>query len=184
MTFTETKLAGVFIVHPTPMEDSRGAFFRTYCEEEFKQINHTARWVQANHSLTTKAGTIRGIHFQHEPFAEIKLIRCISGAVYDVIVDLRQNSPTFLQWLAVELSAANRLSIYIPKGMAHGFQTLTDNAAMTYLHSAVYNKESEGALRYDDPKINIEWKLPLTEISERDKNHPLLPTDFKGLLIK
>ncbi|MBP7272640.1 MAG: dTDP-4-dehydrorhamnose 3,5-epimerase [Saprospiraceae bacterium] len=184
MTFTATTLSGSFVVSLTPFQDERGWFARTYCEKEFDQIQHTKHWVQLNHSFTAKKGTIRGMHYQLPPFAEIKLVRCIAGAVWDVIVDIREASPTFLQWFGIELSAQNRKMLYIPEGFAHGFQTLTDNAELIYHHSEFFTPKTEGGLRFDDTTLAIQWQLPATEISDRDRNHQLIDDNFKGFKIK
>lgn len=181
MTFTETPLAGAYLVTLAPRSDSRGWFMRTYDEQRFRQIGHTADWVQMNHSLTNQAGAVRGMHFQYPPFAEVKLVRCISGRVFDVIIDLRTGSPTFLHWFGAELSATNGQMLYIPEGLAHGFQTLTDNCQLLYCHSAYYTPEHEGAVRYDDPAIRIQWPLPVTDLSARDATHPLLDDQFIGI---
>ena len=181
MIFTETKLAGSYIIEPEPRLDDRGWFARYFCKEEFEKIGHTKEWVQMNHSFTNFKGSIRGMHFQVAPYKEIKMLRCIAGAVYDVIIDLRKDSATFLEWTGVELSAANRKMLYIPEGFAHGFQCLEDNCELTYHHSAFYQPGSEAGIRYNDPLINIEWPLPLTVISPRDEQHPLLDNNFKGI---
>jgi len=181
MIFTPTSLAGSYIVELEPFSDDRGWFARFYCKQEFQQIGHQQEWVQLNHSFTTKKGTIRGMHFQKPPFREIKMVRCISGSIFDVIIDIRKDSPTFLQWTGVELSAENKKMLYIPEGFAHGFQTLSDNCELIYHHSAFYTPNSEGGIRYDDPQVSINWPLPVTIISERDANHPLLNEQFKGI---
>ena len=181
MIFTETKLAGSYIIEPEPRLDERGWFARYFCKEEFEKIGHTKEWVQMNHSFTNFKGSIRGMHFQVAPYKEIKMLRCIAGAVYDVIIDLRKDSATFLEWTGVELSAANRKMLYIPEGFAHGFQCLEDNCELTYHHSAFYQPGAEAGIRYNDPLINIEWPLPLTVISPRDEQHPLLDNNFKGI---
>lgn len=181
MIFTETSLAGAYVIDLEPRSDSRGWFARTYCAQEFAAIGHTSPWLQINHSHTNSRGTIRGMHFQQPPYGEIKLIRCISGAVLDVIVDIRRGSATFLQWYAVELTAGNHRMIYIPEGFAHGFQALTDHAELIYHHSALYTPGAEGGLKYDDPLLNINWPLPVTVISDRDMAHPLLDQQFKGI---
>ena len=134
-----------------------------------------------NHSVSYAKGTLRGMHFQHPPFREIKLVPCIAGTVMDVIVDIRQGSPTFLQWQAVELSAENNRMIYIPEGFAHGFQTLQDNSALIYHHTEFYTPGAEGGIRYDDPLVGIQWTLPVSIISQRDAGHPLLDHKFKGI---
>ena len=181
MTFKETILKGSFVIDLTPFQDKRGWFARTFCKDEFATIGHTKEWVQMNHSFTKQQGTIRGMHYQLPPFSEIKLVRCIAGAVFDVIVDIRKNSPTFLQWFGIELSANNKKMIYIPKGFAHGFQTLTDDAELIYHHSEFYKPNVEGGIKHTEPKVNIDWKLDVTNISERDKEHNFLKEDFEGI---
>jgi dTDP-4-dehydrorhamnose 3,5-epimerase len=183
MTFTETALKNSFVIDLTPFQDDRGWFARTFCEREFAAIRHQKHWVQLNHSFTAKKGTIRGMHYQLPPFSEIKLVRCIAGAVWDVIVDIREGSPTFLQWFGIELSAENKKMLYIPEGFAHGFQALTDKCELIYHHSEFYTPHTEGGLRFDDSILNIDWRLPLTEISDRDKNHPPLDNNFKGIRV-
>ncbi len=181
MTFTPLTLSGAYLIEPEIYTDERGIFYRYYCKEVFKQIGHDKNWVQLNHSFTAKMGTIRGMHFHLPPYPEIKMVRCIAGKIFDVIIDVRQLSPTFLQWTGVELSARNRKMIYIPEGFAHGFQTLTDDCELSYHHSAFYHSGYEGGMRFDDPRLNISWPLPLSLISERDKNHPLVADNFKGI---
>ena len=181
MKFDPTPLSGVYVIGILPFTDERGWFARTYCKKEFNNIGHEGEWVQLNHSFTGTKGTVRGMHYQLPPFSEIKLVRCIAGAVFDVVVDLREGSPTFLKWFGVELSATNKKMIYIPKGFAHGFQTLSDGAELIYHHSQFYEPSVEGGIRYNDQQINIEWPQPLTNISERDRDHPLLDNNFKGI---
>jgi len=181
MKFTPTAFKGSFIIDLDLFEDERGWFARTFCKKEFEQIGHTKEWVQLNHSFTKQKGTIRGMHYQIFPFTEIKLVRCISGKVFDVIIDLRKDSATFLQWTGVELSAENKKMLYIPEGFAHGFQTLSDNCELIYHHSQFYQPNVEGAIRYNDPIININWPLPITNISKRDEEHPFLDNNFKGI---
>jgi dTDP-4-dehydrorhamnose 3,5-epimerase len=181
MIFTETALKGSFIISLEPYSDERGWFARTFCKKEFEKIGHQKEWVQMNHSFTIHQGTIRGMHFQLPPFTEIKMVRCIAGSVLDVIVDIRKDSATFLQWFSVELSAANKLMIYIPEGFAHGFQTLENNSELIYHHTEFYQPGVEGGLLYNDPQLNIQWPLPVQNISERDINHPLLDNNFKGI---
>jgi dTDP-4-dehydrorhamnose 3,5-epimerase len=181
MIFTETILKGSFVIDINLLEDERGWFARTFCKEEFKKIGHEGEWVQLNHSFTKQKGTIRGMHYQMPPFAEIKLVRCIAGAVFDVIVDIRKDSPTFLQWVGVELSAKNRKMIYIPEGFAHGFQAMENDTELIYHHSAFYKPNVEGGLKYDDPKLNIHWPLVALNISERDRNYTLLTNNFIGI---
>ncbi len=181
MTFSATPLAGSFVIGLTPFSDDRGWFARTYCKNEFEQIGHTAEWVQLNHSFTAAKGSVRGMHFQYPPHTEIKMVRCIAGAVFDVIIDVRAGSPTFLQWFGTELSAQNKRMLYIPQGFAHGFQTLTGNTELIYHHSSFYTPGAEGAVRFDDKRIGIHWPLTVTDISQRDKQHPYLDDSFKGV---
>ena len=158
-------------------DGSRGRIAKT----NLHAIGHTKEWLQLNHSFTNSRGTIRGMHYQLPPHREIKMVRCIAGAVLDVAIDLREGSETFLHWTSVELTADNQQMIYIPEGFAHGFQALTDNCELLYHHSAFYTPGSEGGIRYDDPVINIQWPLPVTDISDRDSSHPLLNDSFKGI---
>lgn len=181
MIFTPTTLQGSYVIELSPFSDARGWFARTYCSKAFQQIGHNKEWVQLNHSATFIKGSIRGMHYQKKPFREIKMVRCIAGKVYDVIVDLRENSSTFLQWFGTELSAENKKMLYVPEGFAHGFQTLEDNSELIYHHSEFYNPDAEAGIKYDEPLINIQWPLVVTEISERDKNHPYLDNHFKGI---
>jgi dTDP-4-dehydrorhamnose 3,5-epimerase len=181
MIFHPTSLPGCYTIELTPYRDERGWFARWYCKEEFARIGHAKDWLQMNHSFTAQQGTVRGMHFQKEPFSEIKLVRCVAGAVFDVVVDLRRNSSTFLKWMGVEISAANGRMMYIPEGFAHGFQCLSDNCELLYAHSEFYVPGSEGGIRYNDPRIKIDWPLPVTVVSERDAHHPLLDDHFKGL---
>ncbi len=181
MNFMPTLLQGSFVIDLNVFKDNRGWFARTYCKEEFAQIGHSEEWVQINHSFTNTKGTIRGMHFQMPPFEEIKMVRCISGAVYDVIIDLRKESKTFLQYFGTELSAENRKMLYIPKGFAHGFQTLTENAELIYHHSQFYKPGVENGIRYNDSAINIQWPLKAENVSERDLNHPVIDKNFKGI---
>ena len=183
MTFTETTLPNAYLITLATRSDNRGWFARTYDKQAFDQIHHTADWVQMNHSLTRQTGALRGMHFQYPPFAEVKLVRCVVGRVFDVIIDIRADSPTFLHWFGTELSETNQQMLYIPKGFAHGFQTLTANCQLVYCHSEYYTPEYEGAIRYDDPRINIVWPLPITDLSERDATHPYLDDRFAGLIL-
>jgi dTDP-4-dehydrorhamnose 3,5-epimerase len=181
MKFEETRLKGSYVISLTPFGDSRGWFARTYCKKEFAAIGHDKEWVQLNHSFSAEKGTVRGMHFQLAGHKEIKMVRCIAGAVYDVMVDLRKGSPTFLQWEGVELSAENKKMLYIPEGFAHGFQTLTDDAELIYHHSAYYSPEHESGLRYNDEKLAISWPLEPTTVSERDQQHKLIDNQFTGI---
>jgi dTDP-4-dehydrorhamnose 3,5-epimerase len=181
MTFFQTPLLGSYVINLSSYSDERGWFARTYCENEFAEIGHGARWVQMNHSYTTKKGTVRGMHYQLPPYREIKMVRCVRGKVFDVIIDIRRSSDTFRQWFGVELSPAAMNMLYIPEGFAHGFQTLADDSELLYHHSEFYTPNAEGGIRYDDPSVNIKWPLEVTSVSERDLNHPLLTKEFKGI---
>lgn len=181
MIFTPTVLAGSFVIEPSVFEDDRGWFARFYCKNEFEAIGHKKEWVQLNHSFTKEKGTIRGMHYQLYPFREIKMVKCIAGAAYDVIIDLRKNSPTFLKWFGTELSAKNKRMLYIPEGFAHGFQCLQDNCELIYHHSEFYAPNSEAGVKYNDPMINISWPLPVANLSPRDESHAPLKENFKGI---
>jgi dTDP-4-dehydrorhamnose 3,5-epimerase len=157
MTFTETRLEGAFIIEPERLEDERGFFARTWCQREFEAHGLTARMAQCSISFNQKRGTLRGIHYQAAPHEEVKVVRCTMGAIYDVIIDLRKNSPTFRQWVSLELTAENRMALYIPEGFAHGFQTLEDNAEVFYQMSEFYHPEASMGVRWDDPAFNIRW---------------------------
>ena len=183
MTFTETPLSGAYLVMLLPRSDSRGWFARTFDQALFAQMGHTGNWVQMNHSMTHQVGAIRGMHFQNPPYAEIKLVRCIVGRVFDVIIDLRAGSSTLGKWFGTELSASNQTALYIPKGFAHGFQTLTADCQLMYCHSEFYTPTSEGAIRFNDPHIGINWPLPVADLSDRDASHPLLTPSFTGLIV-
>ena len=181
MIFTATSLAGAWLIDLEPYSDQRGWFARYYCKDEFERIGHTREWVQLNHSVSYARGTLRGMHFQHPPHREIKMVRCIAGSIFDVIIDIRQDSPSFLQWFGVELSAANRRMLYIPEGFAHGFQTLEPDTELLYHHTEFYTPGAEGGYRYDDPSFSIGWPLPVAVISERDLAHPSIDKNFKGI---
>jgi dTDP-4-dehydrorhamnose 3,5-epimerase len=180
MNFESTGLNGSYVVDIFPVKDERGWFVRTFCKNEFTKIGHSDEWVQMNHSFTNEAGTIRGMHFQKPPYSETKLIRCIAGNVFDVMIDLRRNSNTFLKWFGIELSAENKKMIFIPGGFAHGFQTLTDNCQLIYHHTAFYKPGFEEGIMYNDKMINVNWPKPVTKISERDNSHPLLNSGFEA----
>lgn len=174
MRFTECPLSGALAVDPEPVTDARGLFARTYCAEEFAAHGLVTEWMQCNASLTRGKGTVRGLHFQADPHAETKLVRCTRGAVFDVAVDIRRNSPTFGRWFAVELTADNRRAFYIPAGFAHGFQTLADDSELFYQMSTFYEPNSARGIRWDDDDIAIAWPLAATMLSDRDRNFPLL----------
>ncbi len=180
MKISTQHIQGVSLIAPRVLEDDRGAFFRTFCQQEMKSLNMRPS-VQMNHSINHKRGTLRGLHYQLPPHREQKLIRCISGSVFDVFVDLRADSATFLQWGAVELSAENKQILFLDEGIAHGFITLEDNTQLLYQHSEFYAPEYEAGIRFDDPMLSIEWPFEPKIISERDRNHPTLSPTFNGI---
>lgn len=177
MILTETSLKGAWLVSPEPAVDERGSFARTFCVREFAEHGLETDFVQHSRSVSVRKGTIRGMHFQGEPHGEVKLVSCIAGAILDVIVDVRPASPTYLEWLAFELTPENGRELYIPKGFAHGFQTLSDNAAVHYLISEYYRPEAGRGLRFDDPAIGIDWPLAPTVVSAKDRGWPLLASE-------
>jgi dTDP-4-dehydrorhamnose 3,5-epimerase len=173
MIFAETKLRGAFIIDIDRHGDERGFFARTWCKEEFEARGLNPNSVQSNLAFSARAGTLRGLHYQIEPHEEVKLVRCTRGAVYDVIVDLRPESPTYLKWLSVELTAENRTMVYVPERFAHGYQTLTDGVEMVYQVSHAYAPGSERGVRWDDPSIGIEWPMvDFRSISAKDQRWP------------
>ncbi len=172
MIFDETRLRGAYIIEPERQEDERGFFARTFCRREFARYGIDFDVVQCNISFNKKRGTLRGMHYQAGPHAEAKLVRCTAGVIYDVIVDLRPDSPTYSQWIATELSAANRSMHYVPRGFAHGFQTLVDNTEAFYLMSAPYVAGSSAGILWRDPTIGIQWPLANPILSERDQALP------------
>jgi len=181
MKFIESIIQNVYIVEPEPFIDKRGMFARVFGINEFKEIGHSKEIVNINHSTTKKKGSIRGMHFQYPPKGEIKIIKCIKGSINDVAIDIRKDSPTFLQYHTEILSADNMKMMYIPEGFAHGFQALNDNIEMIYYTTEFYCAEKEGGIRYNDPMIGIEWPLEVTDISKKDKELQLLKNDFEGI---
>jgi dTDP-4-dehydrorhamnose 3,5-epimerase len=179
----ETPLAGLRLLQRKPIGDSRGYLERIFCAEELQSLAPGKHIAQINHTFTASRGTVRGMHFQHPPHAEIKFVNCLRGEVFDVAVDLRHNSPTFLQWHAEVLSAKNHKTFVIPEGFAHGFQTLTDNCEMLYFHTAAYLPGVEAGLNAQDPRLAICWPLPIAELSPRDATHPLLDKTFAGVTL-
>lgn len=183
MKIVHTSIAGVSLAETTPFRDDRGMFYRAYCAQELVPVVDKRQIVQSNISRTHTVGAVRGLHYQNPPHAEMKLIRCLKGRVWDVAVDLRAGSPTFLQWFGIELSADNALMMIIPEGCAHGFQVLESNSELLYLHTAHYAPESESGIRFDDSSLAIKWPLPVTDISNRDMNHPLITPNFGGIAV-
>ena len=182
MKFSALSLSGAFCIELSPRDDARGRFTRLLCMDELRQIGHEKSIVQVNYSYSKTCGTVRGLHFQFPPHSEIKMITCLRGRVFDVVVDLRSGSPTFLKWQGLELTPENSRVMYIPEGCAHGFQTLEGESELIYFHTAFYTPSSEGGLPYDDEAIGIVWPLPIAEISKRDLSHPRITSAFKGLI--
>ncbi len=172
MIFTQTNLKDVYVVELEKREDQRGFFARAWCQREFEEHGLVARVVQTNVSYNKDKGTLRGMHYQVAPYAETKLVRCTQGAIFDVVIDLRPDSPTFKRWLGVELTGQNYRMLYVPEGFAHGFQTLADQTEVTYQVSQFYTPGAERGVRYNDPAFGIEWPLPIQSISEKDKSWP------------
>lgn len=175
MKFSQTKLSGTYVVELEKREDSRGFFARTFCANEMTEHGLESKIVQTNMSRTMKKGTVRGMHFQTTPHQETKLVRCTRGSIYDVIIDIRPDSPTYKQWFGVELSAQNHTMLFVPRDFAHGFITLEDDCEVMYEVSEFYSPGFEGGIRYNDPAINIVWPIPVSDVSEKDASHP----DFK-----
>lgn len=184
LNITDSPLQGLKIVERTGLSDARGRFSRLFCIDEMQYAGVNFVVAQINHSCTALAGTIRGLHFQYPPSAEKKLVSCIRGEIFDVAVDLRQDSPTFLKYYSIILSAENNTSLLIPEGFAHGFQTLTNDVELIYLHSAAFDVNNEGGINANDPALAIKWPQEEMIISERDRMHPMIGSDFRGLNIK
>lgn len=174
MIFNKTKIKGLYVIEPELKFDERGDFARVFCKKELAKEGLTFNIVQINQSLTNKKGTIRGMHFQKEPKAEGKIVQCLKGAIYDVVVDLRKNSLTYSQWVAEELTEDNKKMFFIPKGFAHGFQALADNCKVQYFMLEFYSPEYASGVRWNDPFLNINWPIKNPILSEKDKNWPLL----------
>jgi len=174
MQFTETELKGVWLIEPTPVVDDRGSFTRLFCEKEMADCGLATRFVQHSRAHSVKRGTLRGLHFQEDPYAEVKLVSCVRGAIFDVVVDMRANSPTRHQWLGFELTPANMRQVYIPAGFAHGLQTLMDDTEVSYLISQFYTPHASTGVPYNDPAFSINGPLMPTAMSERDMTWPLI----------
>lgn len=170
MKFTPTTLQDAYLIDIEAREDDRGFFARRFCKDEFAEVGLETEYVQHNYSFNHKRGTLRGMHFQNAPHREVKVVSCVAGAIHDVIVDMRPDSPTYLKWEGFDLTADNHRQLYVPEGFAHGYITLTDNAAVAYLVSSVYAPGAEGGLRWNDPAIGIEWPEAMQEISDKDAN--------------
>jgi len=180
-TVEPTPLRGLVCVQRKRLEDARGFFSRLFCAEELAAAGWQGPVAQINHTWTRQRGAVRGLHFQHAPHAEDKLVSCLRGEVFDVAVDLRRGSPTMLRWHGERLSASNGRALLIPRGFAHGFQTLSDDCEMLYLHSSRYEPQAEGALNIHEPRLGISWPLPVAELSARDAAHPYLDPAFSGI---
>jgi dTDP-4-dehydrorhamnose 3,5-epimerase len=179
MIFNPTALPDVWLIELDPVVDSRGFFARTFCIDEFTAKGLEAHYAQHSVSFTARRGTVRGMHYQREPHSEAKLVRCAKGAIWDVIIDIRPGSPTYRRWQSFELSSANKYQLYIPKGFAHGFQTLSDDVEVNYLISAPYSPEHSMGIRYDDPSFEVHWPLAVAEISLKDLHWP----DFTDICV-
>ncbi len=179
--FIDTALNGLKVVQRQRAQDSRGFFSRLYCAADFAALGAHMAIAQINHTLTARCGAVRGLHFQHPPHAEDKFVSCLRGEIFDVAVDLRRGSATFLRWHGERLSADNARSLLIPQGFAHGFQALTDDCELLYLHSRAYAPEAEGALNARDPALAIAWPLPISDLSARDAGHAYVGAGFAGI---
>lgn len=183
MNISLTDLQDVSIIENPPFEDHRGSFSRLFCKNDLAGVIGNREVLQVNYSCTSKVGTIRGLHYQLPPNSEFKMVRCLRGRVWDVVVDLRNGSPTFLQWHAEELTPENGRMLVIPEGCAHGFQVLEAESELLYLHTAYYSPSSEGGIRFDEPRLEIRWPLPVVDVSERDLCHQLMLPDYSGIIL-
>jgi len=182
-TINETSISGLFLVYNDQLNDHRGSFSRIFCKKEISSVLEERDIVQINHSYTKAVGAIRGLHYQLPPYTEIKFVRCLKGKIWDVIVDLRSESPTFLEHHAQELEPSRNQMLVIPEGCAHGYQVLHADSELLYLHTEYYSSEYERGVRYNDPLLKISWPLPPVDISERDLNHSLIDIDFGGIKV-
>jgi dTDP-4-dehydrorhamnose 3,5-epimerase len=174
MRFAETEVVGAKVIDPTPHQDDRGRFMRAWCAKEFEENRIHFVPVQANMGLSVRKGTVRGMHFQEAPALEAKLVRCTRGAMFDVVLDLRPESPSYRKWYGLELTAENGRMLYVPEGCAHGYQTMEDATEMHYMASEVYTPSAARGVRFDDPAFGIQWPLPAVAVSEQDRNWPLV----------
>ncbi|MBI5208112.1 MAG: dTDP-4-dehydrorhamnose 3,5-epimerase [Candidatus Firestonebacteria bacterium] len=181
MKFVPIFLEDAYIIDPEPVIDERGSFARLFCKKEFVKIGLKSEIVQINQSITRQKGTIRGLHYQILPMTEMKIVKCIKGSVFDVIVDIRKGFPTFLKWYGDVLSEGNQKMIFIPKGFAHGFQTLEDNCEMLYFHTEFYSKEHDRGLKFNDTALGIQWMLDVKEISKKDSSYLPISNNFMGI---
>ena len=183
MKIITTPIDGVFVLENHLFMDQRGSFSRLFCDRELNSVLNKRNIVQINLSKTKKKGSIRGMHFQYPPYAEMKLVHCLKGLVFDVAVDLRKTSKTYLQWYAQKLSPEANNVMVIPEGCAHGFQTLEEETELLYLHTSYYEPDYESGVRYNDPVLKISWPENSTDISEKDQKHPVIDKDFKGIVL-
>lgn len=183
MKINKTKLTGCFLIEPEPFVDTRGSFARLFCAQELKEIMGDRKIVNMNQSSNTFKGTVRGLHYQLPPHAEMKLVRCVKGRIFDVAVDIRKDSPTFLEWVGFELTENNMNTLVIPEGFAHGFQALTEGATVSYLVTAFFNKEADRGLHPEDPRLAIQWPLKPEHMSAKDSGKAFIDDRFEGLHI-
>jgi len=183
MKIVGTDIAGVHVIESEAYQDARGAFSRLFCAQELAPVLEGRTIVQVNHSRTHQVGAIRGLHYQRAPHAEMKIVRCVRGRVFDVAVDLRRDSPTFLSWTSLVLTPESHLAFILPEGCAHGFQVLDEDSEMLYLHTALYTPDAEGSVRFDDPRVGVAWPLEPTDISAKDRGHAYIEENFRGLVV-
>ncbi|MEM6496502.1 MAG: dTDP-4-dehydrorhamnose 3,5-epimerase family protein [Pseudomonadota bacterium] len=176
-----TPLEGLQILERRPISDPRGFFERMYCVDELSILLNNRTIRQVNRTLSKQPGTVRGMHFQHPPHAEMKFVSCLHGSVFDVAVDLRSGSNTFLKWFGIELNENNHLTLAIPEGYAHGFQTLTSDCELLYMHTNCYSSDAEGGVHPTDPRLSIDWPMPIETMSEKDRSHPFIDDNYKGI---
>jgi dTDP-4-dehydrorhamnose 3,5-epimerase len=184
MEFHELSIAGLYHLDARWIGDHRGRFARLFCQREFESYLEQGSICQINYSINRERGTVRGLHYQNPPHAEVKIVRCVAGRIFDVVVDLRRGSATFLHWVGIELSAANKQALLIPRGCAHGFQTLEDDSELLYFHSEYYTPSVEAGVRHDDPRLGIEWPLTPINLSDRDERHPLIAEGYDGIALQ
>ena len=176
-----TPFEGLWKIKRNPISDHRGSLSRLFCENDFKEFGLEKKFVQINHTKTTKMGAVRGLHYQNYPYTEAKFVSCIEGKVFDIVVDLRKDSKTFLNWHSEILSAENNISMYIPEGFAHGFQALSKDCSLIYMHTNFFSPEYEDGVNALDPILAINWPIKISDISERDSNHGFINNEFRGL---
>jgi dTDP-4-dehydrorhamnose 3,5-epimerase len=179
--FNETPIEGLYRIKGSATVDNRGEFYRIFDAEQYENIGLSNPIVQINYSINHKKGTVRGMHYQNSTYSEDKIVTCVKGKIFDVAIDLRKNSPTFLKWHGEILDSSSKTGLFIPKGFAHGYQALCDNCEILYLHSNYYNKSHEGGINPLDPSIKIQWPLNISELSDRDRLFPMIDSNFYGV---